>query len=189
MYRVIILLFVLVILCACGKTEEEQPPAQAQDTPGRPMIDDSEFGEFDRLANALLRPYFDETGADTVLEVAPGEYFDLYIFSEYNELYPMSAAEYKLVLPPEVSVMGTVTTDSTILTLGRYDVDFMIAFRCMQGPKNWIVKYSCKAHEEFEGGMIETIRGQNMDFLGFTMCDGAHTLIRGRGGKAELKKK
>ncbi len=190
--------FLLVLLLAsCGgggdgdtqTASQDAAPATSERGPGTPAIPDDELSDFDKIVNAHLRPFFDAEGTETEADVAPGEYFDLYVFAEYNTLYPMSAAEYKLVLPQEVSVMGSVQADSTILSLGKHDQDFLIAFHCVTEAKWWVVKYQCKAHEDFKGGTIETTRGDGLDFLGFTLCDVTKTLVRAKGGTAVLKKK
>jgi hypothetical protein len=197
MRRILIAIMALTLLVSCStKTEEgtettAKPPQgeQARTEPVSAIYADEEFGEIDRLADAHIRPYFDAEATQTEKAVSAGEYFDLYVIAEYNELYPMSAAEYKLVLPEGVVVMGMVQTDSTILTLGKWDNDFMIAFRCTSGPKAMLVKYQCKAEDDFTGGTIETVKGMDLNFLGFTLCDEIKTMVKGKGGTAEISKK
>jgi len=193
MYRFVIILSLLVFLSSCGQKEEESDTASSASVPAPPnsrsAIDAGEFSEFEKIINGSLKPYFDVAGTQTELEVAPGDYFDVYIFAEFNEAYDVNAAEWKLVLPDEVSIMSVAQTDSVLVSLGKHEEDFMIAFRCLPGPRDWIVRYQCKAHEGFAGGAIETVAGQNLKFIGFTICDATHTEVKGRGGKAELKRK
>lgn len=197
MYRIVALMVALALLASCGQQKEAgdtgQPPAEVSsgapaDTP-IVAITDEDFSEFERLAHAYLRPFFDEEGTQTAMAVAPGDYFDVYILAEFSDLYPMSGAEFKLVLPEGVVVMASAQMDSTILTLGKFEEDYLMVFRCLPGPKHWLAKVICKAGEEFTGGTLETIQGQNLNFLGFTMCDVARTTIRARGGTAQLSKK
>lgn len=204
MRRFLLLVVVLVLAAACGKKGGEEQAKQTGTEPvakttgpggeplrGEPksMIREDEFSEFETIANARIQPYFDAEGTRTELSVSPGERFTLYVFGEYNELYPMSAAEYRLMLPADVTVLSSRNTDSTIVTLGNWDQDFMIAFRCMPGPKALIAAYECMAGESFTGGGVETVKGSDLNFIGFTMCDEERTLIRAKGGKAELGKK
>lgn len=197
MSRLVVLMIALALLPACGKKEgggeqtasNESATATQQRGPGRPAITEDDFSELEQIVKGSLRPYFDEQGTRTEITIAPGEYFDLYVFAEYSEYYPMSAAEYRLVLPAEVSVMGSANNDTTIAAVGKYDQDFGIAFPCMSEPKWWVVKYTCKAHEEFNGGTIEVTRGTGLDFIGFVTCDATRTMIRAKGGTAVLKKK
>ncbi len=187
----------LVFLASCGKGDEagsqtasnDATPVVQERPPGRPAIPDDEFSEEERIINASLRPFFDGEGTETEATIAPGEYFDIYVFAEYNEAFPMAAAEWRLLLPAEVSVMGEVRNDTTIANVGKYDQDFGIAFPCMADPRWWIVKYTCKAHEEFDGGEIELTRGTGLDFIGFVTCDNENTMIRAKGGTAVLKRK
>jgi len=205
MKRLILAIFVLGLIAACGKGGDQKTETASQDqkatepaegvpgagtTPPVSMIPEGEGpSEFEKAANGKIRPYFDDKGTKTEIAVAPGDYFDLYVFGEYSELYPMSAAEWKLVLPENVSIMGQTHTDSVIVSMGKWDSDFMMAFQCTPGPKIQLVKYQCKAHEGFTGGKIETTTGDNLNFIGFTMCDATKTLIHGQGGVAELRVK
>jgi hypothetical protein len=199
MYRLIIFLLAMAVLGSCGKGKEEegaqtaQPAEQAEGSVPRPhgqaMIPDKEFSEFEEIAAAHIRPAFNAEGTDTLKEIAPGDYVDIYVVAEFNELYQMSAAEYRLQLPPGISVMSWAKMDSVVLTYGEHDRDFMLAFRCINGPESWLIKYVCKADEDFAGGEISTHPGANLDFLGFTLCDATRTLVRGRGGSATLRSK
>jgi hypothetical protein len=201
MKKLFALLMVLALVAACGGGQEDgsqsaggatnggQGGAGDQTSAGQPAIGEGNLDEFERTVAGFLRPYFDEAGTDTTLDVAPGEQFEMWVVAEYNEAFAMSAAEYKLVLPGGVSLLGTVQSDSTIITLGKHEEDFMMAFRCMPGPKNWLVKYLCKAEDDFAGGVVETVRGQNLDFIGFATCDVSKTMVRAQGGTAELGKK
>ena len=203
MKRFLLAIFVVGLLAACGQSADQQDDTASQDTgqsdagqsqaqapgagtsPPKEMISmDEGLTAFEQAAEAKIRPYFDENATQTEITVAPGDYFDIYVFGEFSTLYPMSAAEYKLVLPENISVMGTAESDSVIITMGKWDTDFMVAFHCAEGPKTWFVKYQCKAHETFTGGEVRTQKGEHLDFIGFTMCDATKTLIRAEGGDA-----
>lgn len=198
MHRLILFLLAVAVLGSCGKgndqstqtaqTTEQHDHAtgQVERPKGKAMIPDAEFSEFEEIAAARIRPSFNAEGTDTLKEIAPGDYVDIYVVAEFNELYTMSAAEYRIQLPPGISVMSWAKMDSVVITYGEHDRDFMLAFRCISGPHDWLIKYVCKASEDFAGGEIITLPGANLDFLGFTMCDATRTLVRGRGGKATL---
>ncbi|MDH3215103.1 MAG: hypothetical protein OEN01_02275 [Candidatus Krumholzibacteria bacterium] len=200
MKRVPLLLIVLLILSSCGKSKDEagntrtDSKGQAQQSVQDEQPQETQagevrpFSEFERLVGASLRPYFNQEGTDSLKTVAPGDYFDLYVFAEFNKDFGMMAAEYKLVVPLGITVLGSDHADITKLSLGSYDVDFMIAFQCLR-ERRWLVKYQCKADDDFEGGVIETIEGQNLNFIGYSMCDGQGTEVRAWGGVAEVVKK
>ena len=200
MVRLVIAVAALFFMFACsqdsGDSGSAEQPSEQQATEeasrpsqGRPAIDTEEFSEFEKIVDGRILPYFDEKGTVSSKELGPNEYFDLWVFAEFNKLYPINAGEYKLVLPEGVSILGSVQSDSTILSLGKWEEDFMISFKCMGGPSQWLVKYQCKTHEDYKGGTVQTIKGQNMNFIGFTLCDASFTMVRARGGKAEMKLK
>ncbi|UCH85242.1 MAG: hypothetical protein JSW50_06010 [Candidatus Latescibacterota bacterium] len=200
MKKLLILCLALFVVVSCGKKEDDKADSDATDhahvspegtPPGEPMamIPGEEFSEMERLADAKLNPYFDENASKTELAVAPGERFDLYVFAEYNKNYPMSAAEYRVILPEGVSILASTNCDSTILQFGNPEGDFMIAFHCSYGPKMWLVKYDCSADESFTGGKIRIGEGMALRYLGFAMCDESKTLIRAKPGEAVLRAK
>lgn len=200
MSRVFTLLAVLVLVVACDNTGSEQGGDSAQDTGspegipletsrGEPMIPDEEYSEFEKLANAYIRPYFDEEGTVTELAVAPGDQFNIWLFAEFNTTHPMSAMEFMLIVPDGVTIFATQNTKKVRLTMGAWDTDVSIAFHCMNGPKHWIVKYLCQAEENFAGGTVRTAKGQVQGYLGFTMCDASKTMIRAKPAQVTLRKK
>ena len=197
MKKFLILCLALFVIGACSDKEEAttegsdagtQPAAGPPGEP-KPMIPSDEFSELEQLANAHLKPYFDANATQTELAVAPGDRFDLYIVAEYDKNYPMSAAEFRVVLPQGVSILSSTNCDSTIIQFGNPVGDFMMAFRCSYGPKMWLVKHECGVDESFAGGPIKTDEGMAMHFLGFTLCDEGKTLIRAKPGEATLRLK
>jgi hypothetical protein len=189
MKNLVILLLVLSLMASCsGESDEPAGEKQAADTRGEPVqvIPDEEFTEFEKQANAFIRPYFDDKATQTEKTVKAGDLFDLYVFAEYDEAYPMCAAEYKLTIPEGVNVLSQTQCDSLMLSRGTYDNDFMIVFRCTAGPKMWLAKYVCKVEVECRGGTFETHKGADLDYLGFTMCDHHRTMVKAKPGKAHL---
>jgi hypothetical protein len=200
MKKLVILCLALFVIVSCSKKEEDkaesEPAGDAQGESavalrGEPkaMIPGEELSEMEQLAKAKLRPYFDENASVTEKALAPGDRFDLYVFAEYDKNYPMSAAEFRVVLPEGVSILSSTNCDSTILQFGNPEGDFMIAFHCSYGPKMWLVKYECSADESFAGGAVKTDEGMAMHYLGFTLCDVSKTLIRAEPGEAVLRRK
>jgi hypothetical protein len=189
MKNLAILLLVLSVIASCtGESEEPAVEEQVADTRGEPvqMIPDEEFSELEKRANAFIRPYFDDQATQTEKTVKVGDVFDLYVFAEYSEEYPMCGAEYKLTVPEGVVVLSQVQTDSLMLSRGTWDNDFMIVFHCTPGPKMWLAKYVCKAEEGSQSGVFETHQGADLLYLGFTMCDRQRTMVKARSGKAAL---
>lgn len=193
------LLFLVALLClfaACGGGGDEATETthgdrtangQAGDKPIEAIPTESQT-EMEKLAGAKIVPYFDEAGTQSAKDVEPGENFNVYVFAEFNELTPMQGVEYRLIMPYETFVLGNAHTDSVIVTLGKWDNDIMMVFKCLPGPKSLLSTYFCKAGENFAGGIVETTKGNDRDFMGFTMCDATKTLIRAQGGKANLGK-
>lgn len=190
MKRIIFVSIALWFALSCGgkqdRPAEEAKTASEVKKPVQ-MIPDEEITEFERLAKGYIRPYFDANATQTEKTVKAGEAFDLYVVAEFSPLYSMSAAEYCLVLPQGVTVTSSANSDSTILTLGKHEEDFMIAFHCTSGPKFWLVKYGCVAGAGTAGGTVSIEKGRNQGFLGFTMCDEPRTMIRAKPGQAVLK--
>jgi hypothetical protein len=190
MKRIIFISIALWFAVSCGGRDEgpaQQATKSSLEKKSVQMIPDEEFTQFERLAQGYIRPYFDANATQTEKTVKAGENFELYVVAEFNPLYPMSAAEYCLVLPEGVTVMSSANTDSTILTLGKHDQDFMIAFKCSLGPKLWLVRYHCVASAGTAGGTVTIERGRIQNYLGFTMCDEQQTMIKAKPGQVTLK--
>jgi len=189
MKRILVCMLALWITASCGGKGEKSaktPPASQENKPVQ-MIPDEDFTEFERLAEAYIKPYFDEAGTKSEATVKRGDKFDLYVFGEHSTMYPMSAAEYRLVIPSGITVLSQANCDSTILTLGKHDDDFMIAYRCAPGPKMWLVRYTCLASDSARGGTVGIEKGHTQNYLGFAMCDEQRTLIKAKPGQAMLK--
>jgi len=201
MKKLAILCLAMFVVVSCSKKEDEATDSEVVDNKvtsesavalrGEPkaMIPGEELSEMEKLANAYIKPYFDDEATQTEKAVAPGDRFDLYVFAEYDKNYPMSAAEFRVTLPEGVSILSSTHCDSTILQFGNPEGDFMIAFHCSYGPKMWLVRYECSADESFTGGTIKTDEGMAMHYLGFTLCDVSKTLIRAEPGEAVLRLK
>ena len=150
MLRIILALLVMCFLLSCSGEKKEGSAADekaAEEVSKEPvqMIPDEEFTEFDKLLNAYIKPYFDKEGTITEKEVSPGESFEIYVFGEYNDVYGMSASEYKLVLPEGIEVLGEVKSDSTVMTAGSFKKDYLMTFRCAKGQTFMMMKYNCQA--------------------------------------------
>jgi len=199
MKRFLITIAVLALLASCGGEKEggetasndsaDQTATTNQRPPSKPAIPDAGDSGFDDIASGRIRPAFDIQGIETTKAVAPGEMFDIFVVGEYNDAFAMSGAEYKLTMPDGITVLGASFTDSIIVTLGKPETDFLMAFHCLPGPGDWLVKYLCRAEESFQGGTIETHPGDNLAFIGFVMCDQLKTEIRAQGGTAEITRK
>jgi hypothetical protein len=189
---------VLVLVASCGKGDGGSKGSSGsgggvtmdkptnQTTPGQQAIPDAGFSEYERTAAASIRPFFDANATISSIDVKPGSPFDVWIVAEFKDPFTMAGAEYKLVLPEGISMLSSMQSDSVIVTMGKHEVDYMIAFSCIKAPKEWLMRYTCKADEDFKGGVIETARGDNLNFLGFVMCDVSKTEIRATGGTAEV---
>ena len=135
-----------------------------------------------------LRPCFDESGA-TELAVSAGEEFDVHLFADTVEPYSTNAAQFRMDLPPGVTVSGVRETEERSISAGRYDTGYMIAYNCQPAGKFRIITFHCVAGAGFRGGEIKLAPGLGGDapYLGFSTCDymqaPAHT------GTATLKQK
>jgi len=197
MKKLLVLVMVIGLIASCGKGDEggetvsDDTAAVVEQTPeSRPGIPDQSVSGYETAAEAVIRPSFDKKGKQTSKEVTPGEMFDLYVIAEFNDAFSMSGAEYKLVVPEGITVLGAAYMDSVNVSLGKYDVDISLAFpTCIPGPGDWLTKYLCKAEDDFTGGKFETLPGERLGFIGFVMCDHLATQIRAAGGTAEMGRK
>ena len=187
MRRILVVLMALSLLTSCGGSEEWTGDQSTQTSGEEPitMIPDETVSEFQGRANAHLRPFFDEAGTELEKTVSVDEHFDVYVVAEFNPEYPMMAAQYQLLVPEGVSVLASKSCDSTIVTVGSYDHDFMMTFRCSSGPKIWLVKYTCKVAEGFTGGDLQT--GVGHDYFGFVLCGEEKVMIPAKGGTATVR--
>ncbi len=195
MKRALIAAFLGVLFLSCGgKKDEASPPADrpaksTEQSKPRAAEETSSRDGFSELIGARIVPYLDEKASSTEKAVGVGEEFSIYVFGEYDKMYEMSAAEFKLDVPEGIEVLGEVKSDSTIMTMGKYDKDFMMAIKCTPGPKIMLMKYLCRVGSGFQGGVIETHKGETQKFIGFTLCDETRTLVAAETGRAVLKKK
>jgi hypothetical protein len=173
---------------SAGTTDEVKTEV-AESEPITQIPDTDELSEFEKLAKAYIRPYFDEAGSVTEKTVSPGDYFDIWIVAEFSRDYPVNAAEFRLIMPEGVSLMGHTQNDSILVYMGKPEHDVMMAFHCSNGPKMWMVKYNCKASEDFNGGTVQVAQGSDLNYLGFTMCDADHTMIRATAGQAAIRRR
>jgi hypothetical protein len=196
MRKILMALAVLVFTAACGGGDEGETQVAdnstetqiAEDRPSRQGIPDEDPDDYVNSAEARLFPAFDSAGETAAKSVAAGEVFDIYVIGRFSELFAMAGAEYKMSVPDGITVLGATQTDSVIITMGKPDVDVSIAFRCMQGPGDWISKYVCKVDDGFAGGDVELFEGDNMHFMGFVTCDNKDQ-IPARTTAAKLKRK
>lgn len=194
MVRMLVAVLVLGVVMSCSgekkpeSAKDEDATKTVQSEPRQAIPDDGP-SEFDKLMQAKIVPYFDKAGTVTEKEVAAGEEFDLYVFGEYNKMYPMSAVEYMLALPEGIEVLTEAKSDSAVMSVGSYKSDFMMTFRCAEGPKFMLMRYRCKVKAPFAGGDIEIQEGSVHRFLGFTLCDDARTMVAAEPGKAVIRKK
>lgn len=198
MKKFLVLLMMIGLVASCGTSDEggeataehDHATEVATQTPeSRPGIPDEGGSGYESAAKAVLRPAFDKEGTQTSKDVKPGEMFDLYIVAEFDDAFAMTGAEYKLVLPEGITVLGASYMDSVNVTLGKHETDVMMAFHCVSGPRDWLAKYLCMAEDSFKGGTVETLPGENLNFIGFVMCDHLRTEIRAAGGTAEIGRK
>lgn len=194
---------VLALVASCGKGDEGSNESSGstegggvtmdkpinQGPPGQQGIPDAGLSEYEKTAAAFVEPYFDAAGTIRSIDVAPGSTFDLWVVGRFKDPFTMAGAEYKLVLPEGISMLSAMQSDSVIVTMGKHEVDYMIAFSCINAPGDWLMRYTCKTDADFKGGVIETTRGDNLNFLGFVMCDLSKTEIRATGGRAEVHAK
>jgi hypothetical protein len=193
MKRLVIVMVCLFIVFACSKKESDTAAthtttseAKSPSQEPRQMIPDKSEQP---IVLAAIKPYFDEAGMVTEKTISPGDNFELFVFAEYKETNLMSAAEYKLILPEGISILGSVETDSSALQSGKVLTDYAIAFRCTPGPKVFLVKYNCLAGPDFSGGVIQTAEGDGSHFIGLADCNTTPMQHEADKGQAVLKVK
>jgi hypothetical protein len=124
------------------------------------------------VAGVFMRPYFDEAGA-TELAVAVGEEFDIHLFADTVEPYSTNAAQFRMELPPGVTVNSLKETEERSISAGQYDTGYMIAYNCQPAGKFRIITFHCVAAAGFRGGEIKLAPGLGGDvpYFGFSTCD------------------
>ncbi len=135
-----------------------------------------------------MRPYFDEAGA-TELTVSVGEEFDILLFADTVEPYSTNAAQFRMDLPPGVTVNGVTETEERSISAGRYDTGYMIAYNCQPAGKFRIITFHCVAEAGFRGGEIKLVAGVGGDvpYLGFSTCN--YLELAANTGTATLKQR
>jgi hypothetical protein len=98
----------------------------------------------------------------------------------------MGAVIFKIEFPEGISVLGNKMLESYRLSLGTFQKEFMMSFECKNGPKLLLVKFVCKANEDFSGGVVQLGKGDYEGFIGYSMCDQERTRIPAKAGGAVL---
>jgi len=165
--------------------DRQIPDTNVTSTPGETIGDNTLNMP---IAGVYFRPCFDEAGA-TELTVAAGEEFDIHLFGDTVEPYSTNAAQFRMDLPPGVTVTGILETEEKSISAGRYDSGYMIAYNCQPAGKFRIITFHCMAEAGFRGGEIKLAPGLGGDvpYLGFSTCD--YNQAPANSGTATLKQK
>lgn len=194
MLRTAIAIIIGLLLAGCGGNESENQQAERgrriSPPNSTPVKRVDEGPARTAIEGVSITPYFDEAGEVEELAVAPGEMFTIYVIG-VNKHEPTTAAQYRLVLPDGIRVLGEEQMPERRLTLGEWGSNFMIAYNCKESEEPfWICRYTCVAEEEFAGGRVETAIGVPAEapaFIGFSTCE--HREMAASRGSAQLKRK
>lgn len=193
MQRFALFVLICVLFVGCGEKQNQETPTRGRRVSppnATPIPRLSEGPSVSPIEGVTIEPAFDEAGEVSELAVAPGEMFAIYVVG-FNRHEPTTAAQYRMVLPEGVRVLGEEHMARKRVTLGKWDGNFMIAYNCIDAEKPfWISRYNCLAEESFSGGTVETAIGvprEGKAFLGFSTCE--HREMAASGGTAQLKRK
>jgi hypothetical protein len=148
------------------------PPADVTAKPGSEIATEPVTSM--PLEGLFIKPYFDGDGTVAEKTIAVGDKFSIGVWGETAAPYTTNAAQYRLELPPGVSVTSINELATKSVSMGNYAENFQIAYDCQPSGRFRIVEYVCVADSEFKGGEVKVSSGvdaQGDPFVGFSTCD------------------
>jgi hypothetical protein len=151
----------------------------------------------------------DTTRADTTLsyisrEVSFGVFFDadgvkrtihlgsrdretkIYIIVSLPETMPISAVEYRLVLPPGVKITNDVYYKNRVALLGTFEEGISETFPCVQTAKLVLHELTLSVPPGLKDAEISLVADTRGDFIGVSECDETQTMVAATSYKAVI---
>lgn len=166
-------------------SEVEEPKGPARQA----IPDAAEMGTAE--PGVELVPRFSADGMDSVLAVAPGEVFDVYVCAAHPR-EDMASATYRLDVPDGVEVLGESKVFPQSLSIGTHEQYFVVTYPCHHGAERYaVLKYSCRAMDSFQSGEFHVgeaipVNEGDPPFRGFVTCGYNARLVPAAGGSATL---
>jgi len=176
--------------------QSQQVPASEVEAPKGParqaIPDAAEIGTAE--PGVELVPSFSPDGMDSVLAVAPGEVFEVYICAAHPR-EDMASATYRLDVPDGIEVLGESKVFPQSLSIGTHEQYFVVTYPCHHGAERYaVLKYSCRALDslqsgEFHVGQAIPVNEGDPPFRGFVTCGYNARLVPASGGSATVTRK
>jgi len=200
MGRCAVILMMLILIVGCGGEQSsnesgarsEAPPIDVAGEQSRSAIPDDPPPPTSS-DNLRIMAYADADASITELTLAAGDIFNVYTFAELDGVTHVNAAQYRLVLPAGITIIGEEKTAPSVLTMGSHAELFAMVFDCRAPGKFKLMKYTCRVEDGFQGGEFEVKEGvdpRGAGFIGFVSCgDAAPEQLSASGSALTLRLK
>ncbi len=153
----------LAILSSCGKkeTKKEGAPAAAADTTLSYVSQEISFGVF-----------FDPEGTKRTIELGPRDkQVTIHIVVHYPDTMQIAAVEYRLVLPPGVTIESDKFYPGRAALLGTFEHGISETFPCAAGPKIELHSLLLNVPSGLKDAEISLMPDEDNQFMGVAICD------------------
>ncbi len=170
----------LPLVLSCGKSDKkaENVPADTTgvDTTLSYVSEEVSFGVF-----------FDAEGARRTVKLGSRDrQTTIYIIVKYPETMPISAVEYRLVLPEGVRIENDVYYDQRAAVLGVFEHGISETFPCVPGPMLVLHALTLSVPSGLKNAEIALLAHENSEFIGVAMCEEGNPLVPATSYKAVI---
>jgi hypothetical protein len=133
----------------------------------------------------LIAPYFDIEATECEKDVAPGDYFELFIVGRSTG-ETMAAAEFALQVPEGVTYLGLSFGPDVTVSSGNPIDGIQVAFGTCDHSQVLLARASFSVGAEVSDATFQVVGHPVSSFLGFAVCDADRSLETALGGGAVL---
>ena len=175
---VALLLLPLVFSCAKSGKKTENAPADTTraDSTLSYLSEEVSFGVF-----------FDAEGAKRTVKLGSRDrQTTIYIVLNFPETMPICAVEYRLALPPGVSIENDVYYNQRVALMGMFEDGISETFPCVAGPKLVLHALTLKVPPGLKNAEIALLPGEKSEVIGIARCDEETSMVAATSYKAVI---
>jgi hypothetical protein len=170
----------LLLVFSCGKSSKKAESAPADttraDTTLSYISEEVSFGVF-----------FDARGEKRTLKLGSRDReATIYIIVKYPDTMPIAAVEYKLLLPPGITIKNDVYYKERVALLGTFEEGISETFPCVPGPMLVLHELKLNVPSGLKNAEIELLAHARSGFIGVAQCDEGQTMVTGTSYKAVI---
>jgi hypothetical protein len=167
----------LFLVFSCSKKEKKAESAPADTTKTVSYISEEvSFGIF-----------FDEKGTKRSLTLDHGQkQVKISIIVSFPETLPISAVEYRLVLPQGVTIENDKYYQERVALMGRLEHGIAETFPCVKGPQLLLHTLTLNVPPGLKDAELAILPSEDGDLLGVAICDEGMSELRAASYRAVI---